>query len=93
MIKEDVINIIKQDILMNILDEDNYDFVIQDIKNSDILVGENSLEIDSVDLLEILVSIQKKFGFKVKDVAVNFFKKNMKTLDTLADFVLLSRSA
>ena len=60
---------------------------MNDIKEDELLFGDNSLEIDSVDALECLVNIQKEFGFKVQNISPSFFTTNMLTLNHMANFI------
>lgn len=52
---------------------------------------QGGLELDSVDLLEIVVAIEQRFGAKVRDAEMGraFFR----TVGGIADFVLASGSA
>ncbi|HEX4924915.1 MAG TPA: phosphopantetheine-binding protein [Bdellovibrionales bacterium] len=45
------------------------------------------LGLDSIDILEIVVAVEHKFGKKVADAEVG--KKYFQTIGTIADFVLL----
>ncbi|HMN68958.1 MAG TPA: phosphopantetheine-binding protein [Bdellovibrionales bacterium] len=46
---------------------------------------EGGLELDSVDILEVIVAIEHHFGVKVEDAETG--KKYFRTVGTIADFV------
>lgn len=46
---------------------------------------EGGLELDSVDMLEVIVAIEHKFGVKVEDAEMG--KKYFRTIGTVADLV------
>lgn len=47
--------------------------------------GENTIKIDSIDVIELVVSIQKKFDVKIDDQ--NLAKDVINTVDSIAGFV------
>ena len=50
-----------------------------------LLSGENTITIDSIDVLEVVVAIQKKFNVKIRDQ--NHARLIVDTVDTIAGFV------
>lgn len=64
---------------------------IPDVKPEDIdsaaslFEGENSLQIDSVDALEIVMALQRKYGVHIDDKNPGRFV--IKSVDTIAEFV------
>lgn len=64
---------------------------IPDVKPEDIddsaslFEGENSLQIDSVDALEIVMALQRKYGVRIDDQNPGRFI--IRSVDTIADFV------
>jgi acyl carrier protein len=63
------------------------------VKNSDItadtMLTKGGLELDSIDILEVVVAIEQRFAVKVKDAQSG--KKYFATVGTVADFVLENR--
>jgi acyl carrier protein len=63
----------------------------ENIKPEDILddvsffSGENTIKIDSIDVIELVVTIQKKFSVKIDDQ--NLAKDVVSTVNTIAEFV------
>jgi acyl carrier protein len=47
--------------------------------------GENTIKIDSIDVIELVVSIQKKFNVKIDDQ--NLAKDVINTVNTISEFV------
>ena len=50
-----------------------------------LLSGENSITIDSIDVLEVVVAIQKQFQVKIQDQ--NHARLIVDTIDTIAEFI------
>jgi acyl carrier protein len=50
-----------------------------------LLSGENTITIDSIDVLEVVVAIQKKFNVKIRDQ--NHARLIVDNVDTIAGFV------
>lgn len=69
---------------------------IEDVQQEEIsndvslLSGENSITIDSIDVLEVVVAIQKQFSVKIRDQ--NHARLIVNTVDTIADFILSQRN-
>ncbi|MCU0462900.1 MAG: acyl carrier protein [Bacteroidales bacterium] len=63
----------------------------ENVKPEDILddvnffSGENTIKIDSIDVIELVVSIQKKFNVKIDDQ--NLAKDVINTVNSIAEFV------
>lgn len=63
----------------------------ENVKPEDILddvsffSGENTIKIDSIDVIELVVTIQKKFSVKIDDQ--NLAKDVINTVNTIAEFV------
>lgn len=52
---------------------------------------EGGLELDSVDMLEVVVAVEHHFGVKVADAEVG--KKYFRTIGGIAEFVQMNRAA
>ena len=62
------------------------DVLPEDISNEiSLLSGENTVTIDSIDVLEVVVAIQKNFDVKIHDQ--NHARLIVDTVDTIAQFV------
>ncbi len=47
--------------------------------------GENTIKIDSIDVLELVVAVQKRFSVKIDDQ--NLARNIISTVNTIAEFV------
>lgn len=58
----------------------------EDIKDDlNFFSGENTIKIDSIDVIELVVAIQKKFNVKIDDQ--NLAKDVINTVNSIAEFV------
>jgi acyl carrier protein len=73
-LKQIIIDIIKDD-----------DLTMDSFEDSTTLIGEDGLFFDSIDVLELIVEIEKKYGIKIKDN--DLIMKKFKTFQTLYDFI------
>lgn len=73
------------DVIECIFDSVNLRFVDKDTVNEKTVLGRGGLGLDSVDILEVVVAIEHKFGIKVQD------KKSgqdiFQSIGSIADFV------
>jgi len=53
--------------------------------NISLLSGENTITIDSIDVLEVVVAIQKKFQVSIRDQ--NHARLIVNTVDSIAEFI------
>jgi len=83
---------IKSEIKKLIVDTFNIDTIHpEDIKDDvPLLSGENIIKIDSIDVLEIVIAIQRKFNVRIDDQ--NLARHIINTVDTIADFVYAQKN-
>ena len=64
------------------------DVTVEDIKDNDTLFGDG-LGLDSIDALELIVMLEKKYGIKLANPAAG--KEIFKSVTTIADYVSKNR--
>ena len=64
------------------------DMTVEDIDENDALFGEG-LGLDSIDALELIVMLEKKYGIKLANPAAG--KEIFKSVTTIADYVSKNR--
>jgi acyl carrier protein len=85
---DQVLNDIKLEIRKLILETLNIEDVqAEEIStNISLLSGENTITIDSIDVLEVVVAVQKRFDVTIRDQ--NHARLIVNTVDTIAEFIL-----
>ncbi|MDX2432390.1 MAG: hypothetical protein QNK35_15740 [Bacteroides sp.] len=81
------LNEIKLEVRKLILETLNIDDLQPEDVSTDIslLSGENTITIDSIDVLEVVVAIQKKFDVNIRDQ--NHARLIVNTVDTITEFI------
>jgi acyl carrier protein len=65
---------------------------LEDIKDDvPLLSGENVITIDSIDVLEIVIAIQKRFNVRIDDQ--NLARHIVNTVNTIAEFVYSQKNS
>ncbi len=73
----DVVQVIRNSVNLHHLEESRF--------SPETSLREGGLELDSVDILEVIVAIEHKFGVKVDDAEMG--KKYFRTIGTITDLV------
>ncbi|MBQ3690563.1 MAG: acyl carrier protein [Bacteroidales bacterium] len=82
---EELITELKKEIIKTLNLEE---IKVEDIKNDEPLFG-SGLGLDSIDALELIVMMEKKYGIKLKDVSQG--KKIFTSVNTMAEYVKNNR--
>lgn len=61
------------------------DIAPEDINDDTVLIGENGLFFDSVDVLELIVELENRYGIKIQDNDI--IREKFKTFLTLYQFI------
>lgn len=73
-VKEFLIGTIKDD-----------DITIDDINDDTILIGEDGIFFDSVDVLELIVELENKYGIKIQDN--DLIRDKLRTFSSFYQFI------
>ncbi|MFL6624787.1 MAG: acyl carrier protein [Sulfurifustis sp.] len=87
--RDEVVDFVKKDLLLERLDLANTGVTLDDIKDDTPLLHDG-LAIDSVDALDLLVEVEKTFGVKFPDMGRSFIERTCKNVQTLADVIIAS---
>ena len=75
-----------KELIINVCNLDTVDITAEQISSEAPLVGPQSeLGIDSLDAIEIVAAVEKKYGVRINNV--NTAQTILKTLDSLAEFI------
>jgi acyl carrier protein len=85
--REAVLHFIRKDLLLEGLDLAGDGTTMDDIGEDTRLLGEG-LAIDSVDAMDLLVGVEKKFGLDLPDLDARLIESTCRSVGTLADFVM-----
>jgi acyl carrier protein len=84
---EELVNTLKQEIIEALNLEE---MTPEDIETDAPLFGEEGLGLDSIDALELIVLVEKKYGIRLADPSEG--KAIFKTVGTLAEYVQQHRT-
>ncbi len=73
-IKKFLIDVIKDD-----------DLSVDDVNDDTVLIGEDGIFFDSVDVLELVVELENKYGIKIQDNDI--IRQKLKTFQTLFQLI------
>lgn len=83
-----VIDFIKQDLLLDRLELGDMGFTFDSISDDVLLLDDSGLALDSVDALDLIVGLERKFGFKVEQIDKSFIESKCQSLRGLTHYVL-----
>ena len=73
-VKEFIIGTIKDD-----------DILVNDINDDTVLIGEDGIFFDSVDVLELIVELENRYGIKIQDN--DLIKDKLRTFGSFYEFI------
>ncbi len=80
--REEICRQLKEELIENLSLED---IRPDDIKNDEILFGDEGLGLDSLDAVEIVVFLQRIWGIEIKDMEQG--RKILVSINTMADYI------
>ncbi|OKB66489.1 hypothetical protein BHU62_11455 [Serratia marcescens] len=88
MNKNEIITNIKEKIIFEDLELSEWGHELSDIKDDTLLLSEEGLALDSVDVLDIFVGIQKEYGIDLGTITKELMEKHCQSPLTLAELVI-----
>ena len=85
------LNDLREEIKSVLIDDLMLEFEISEIGNDTPLMGPYSLGLDSVDALQLVVAIEKRFGYKIGDSEMA--KEILRSVDSIAAAITAHRGA
>lgn len=85
--RDEVSHFVKQDLLLDRLQLGSSGVALQDLKDDTQLLDEG-LALDSVDALDLFVSVEKTFGIKAPDTDRAFLEKTCKDVQSLVSWIM-----
>lgn len=79
----EILSFIKEDVIVGDLEVVD---CISEIDDNDVLI-DGGLGLDSIETLELVVSIEKKYGLKFKEYSSEVLKEKMASLSALSQFI------
>ncbi|KER03040.1 phosphopantetheine-binding protein [Photorhabdus temperata] len=88
MDKKEIIAYIKEKIIYENLELSEWGHELSDIKDDTSLISDDGLALDSVDLLDIFVAVQQKYGIELGNITKEMMEEHCRTPLTLAELVI-----
>ncbi|MFZ6850121.1 phosphopantetheine-binding protein [Undibacterium sp. RuRC25W] len=87
--KESILQYVKQDLLLDRLELAEMGLTLEKISDDALLLDESELGLDSVDVLDLLVGIERKFGFKFEEINKKFIEETCISLGRLTNYIMI----
>jgi acyl carrier protein len=86
--RDEILKYVKEDLIYKRLRLEDMGMSLDEIKDDTFLFDPDGLALESVEILEIAVGIQKKFGVKIENLGKEKSRIKMKTPASIANFIL-----
>lgn len=86
--EREIIDHIKQDLLLDRLELADTGLAFEDISDDHLLLDNAGLGLDSVEALDLLVGVEKAYGFQIKEIDKSLIEKACHSVRSLAAFVM-----
>ncbi|MBR3565597.1 MAG: acyl carrier protein [Paludibacteraceae bacterium] len=80
---------LKEQIKQQVIDALNLDVAIEDFDDNKPLFGEEGLGLDSIDVLELIVLLERNYGIKISDPKEG--KQVFTNISTMTDYIEKNR--
>jgi acyl carrier protein len=88
MNRDEMLKYVKEELIYKRLKLEDMGVSLDEIKNDTFLFDPNGLALESVEILEIAVGMQKQFGIKIENLGQEKARLKMQTPNTIVDFIL-----
>lgn len=86
--ERDVLDHIKRELLLGRLELADLGLTLETIGDDQPLLDESGLGLDSVEALDLLVGVEKSYGFQIEQIDKNFIETTCHSTRSLARYVL-----
>jgi len=87
ILRKDIFDFIVNNIFLDRLELADEGFTAGDFQEDTQILNDDGLGLDSVDVLDLLVGVEKKFGFKPVEIDSNYIEETCDTIATVIDMV------
>lgn len=88
MDRNEILKIVKEKIIFDGLKLEDLGYTLDDVTNDVRLFGENSLDLSSVDVLEILMLIKREFKIEIDNINREEVEKHFTTPSDITDYIV-----
>lgn len=88
MDRKDILEKVKKELIYNRLKLEDMGITLEEVKDDVSLFGSEGLGLSSVDVLELMMGIQKEYGVKIEKMNEGVVKKYFSTPSTITDYII-----
>jgi acyl carrier protein len=85
--RKEIFDFIVNDIFLNRLELEDDGFSPDDFDENTQILNDSGLGLDSVDVLDLLVGVEKKYGFKPVEIDSAYIDETCESISTVIDMV------
>jgi acyl carrier protein len=88
MDRKDILEKVKKELIYNRLKLEDIGINLEEVTDNVSLFGTEGLGLSSVDVLELMMGIQKEYGVKIEKINEELAKKYFATPNTITDYIM-----
>lgn len=88
MDRKDILEKVKKELIYNRLKLEDMGISLEEVTDDSSLFGSEGLGLSSVDVLELMMGIQKEYGVKIEKMNEEVVKKYFSTPNTITDYIM-----
>jgi len=85
--RKEIFEFIVNNILLDRLELEDEGYSPADFSEDTQILSEEGLGLDSVDVLDLIVGVEKKYGFKPIEINSNYIEETCESISTVIDMV------